>query len=313
MKKEDVRYLNFPTCLLKELFIDKEKALANILYYSVYKHSRGLEYGTELEKFEASANYLRVTFGDIEWGLEKGSKLFNKLEKNSNNLFNTSLNTEIYWNFRKNNKTEFDIMCLCAFCSIRSILGSKEYWKTNKSLILNRVFELSDTDEVEGEIFESPKQAAEYLSRVFNIDDIDYGIISGALTSGKLKKSTLTATASKNKKEYIIYKDEVIEYFREYTKSPYGNRWANKVTLYDLYKQYSKRYQFDKFMLELQLSWGLKTYSHHVRGFYVSFAYEINELALACEKAKKKSKEKALSERKKEARELALKRINEQH
>ena len=97
MKKEDVRYLNFPTCLLKELFIDKEKALANILYYSVYKHSRGLEYGTELEKFEASANYLRVTFGDIEWGLEKGSKLFNKLEKNSNNLFNTSLNTEIYW------------------------------------------------------------------------------------------------------------------------------------------------------------------------------------------------------------------------
>lgn len=74
-------------------------------------------------------------------------------------------------------------------------------------------------------------------------------------------------------------------------------------------KKYSSRYQLDKVKKELQLSWGLKLYSYHVRGFYVSFKLDLETLIYYAESKRKKFKEKQLAQQKKEAKEMAMARL----
>ncbi len=52
-----------------------------------------------------------------------------------------------------------------------------------------------------------------------------------------------------------------------------------------LMKKYSKRYHMDNILLELQTNYGLKLYSSHSRGFYLSFSKTIDDLPLSAQKA----------------------------
>lgn len=73
--------------------------------------------------------------------------------------------------------------------------------------------------------------------------------------------------------------------------------------------KYQHRYHLDKVKTELQLNWGLKVYSTHVRGNYVSFTLELKELIYHAELKRKKYREKQLIEQKKEAERLAKQAI----
>lgn len=74
---------------------------------------------------------------------------------------------------------------------------------------------------------------------------------------------------------------------------------------------FANRYQLDKIKSELQDNWGLKLYAYHTRGFYVSFKLSKDEIAFYAEKKRKSSKEKARQEENRQARQAALKRLNE--
>ena len=55
-------------------------------------------------------------------------------------------------------------------------------------------------------------------------------------------------------------------------------------------KKYQIRWHMDKVLLELQMSWFLKTISIHQRGMYVSFDVSIDELAVKSERIKQLTK-----------------------
>jgi hypothetical protein len=50
------------------------------------------------------------------------------------------VNKNLLFDFRDNDKSEFDLMQFAAYISIRSILGKKSYCKTNKEMIICRAF-----------------------------------------------------------------------------------------------------------------------------------------------------------------------------
>lgn len=74
-------------------------------------------------------------------------------------------------------------------------------------------------------------------------------------------------------------------------------------------KKYSIRYHIDNVLLELQTNWGLKLYSDHSRGFYLSFTKSLEELAVISIESKSKSKSKILSQEKAKAKEAALRKL----
>lgn len=87
-----------------------------------------------------------------------------------------------------------------------------------------------------------------------------------------------------------------------------GNAGVND-ELPEWISKYQQRYHLDKVKTELQLNWGLKIYSTHVRGNYVSFTLELKELVYHAELKRKKYREKQLNDQKKEAERLAKQSI----
>jgi len=63
----------------------------------------------------------------------------------------TSMATTIIWDYRNNEKSEFQVASLMAFAAIRSILQVKAHCKTNKSLILARMFGYNTIKAMEAE------------------------------------------------------------------------------------------------------------------------------------------------------------------
>jgi hypothetical protein len=76
----------------------------------------------------------------------------------------------------------------------------------------------------------------------------------------------------------------------------------------ELFKKYSTRYQIDKVLLELELSWNVKIYSRNIRGMYVSVGNKISldDLALEAESKKKKNRIEVNKNNKSKAKERAL-------
>jgi hypothetical protein len=74
--------------------------------------------------------------------------------------------------------------------------------------------------------------------------------------------------------------------------------------------KYANEYQTKKIKSKLR-EWGLVTYSHYTRGFYISFTMKLEDLVYEAEKKRKSTKEKQYKAQEKEAVERALKRLNE--
>lgn len=54
-----------------------------------------------------------------------------------------SVRLKILWGYYNNPKKEADIAHFRAFCAIKSMSGDKRYIKTNKSLVIERMFVLA--------------------------------------------------------------------------------------------------------------------------------------------------------------------------
>lgn len=81
-------------------------------------------------------------------------------------------------------------------------------------------------------------------------------------------------------------------------------------TIHPLYPKYSKRYNIDKLLEELEFSWNLKTMSAPgLHGFYVSFTMDYEQLALLAVKRMKKTKRDELHEMKQKARMSAKRQL----
>lgn len=143
--KDKPEYFNFPVTLLNGLFEDKIKVLNDILYFALYAHSLKMDAeelynNSELSKFKSAAKYYDVNLSGNEQAIKskfkQGKQLFDSIPTYSPKV---GLRIEIFWDFYKNDKSDFDIACLSAFLAIKSILGSKPYCKTDNSYLWARM------------------------------------------------------------------------------------------------------------------------------------------------------------------------------
>lgn len=139
MHEDKTKYLNFPIFLIEDLMIDKDRALKNILYCGIYSHSLKFDKGDDYEKFLSSAKYYNTLLGGDKRAKQKkfetGRDLYNKYISYPI----TGLNIEIFWDYYKNDKTEFEVICLVAYLALKSIIGRKPYCKVTNGYLWARM------------------------------------------------------------------------------------------------------------------------------------------------------------------------------
>lgn len=287
-------YMNFPITILQGVFKDIRKTVSNIMDYATYKHSLGLEFGNESQRMKEAADFFCINFGNLESAIIDGKKIHNSLKKGTPFV---SVRLKMLWDFYNNPKKEADIAYFCAFCAIKSVLGNKEYIKTNKSLIIARMFGLVDIEkeETKERMFFSASAAHRYINSRGGCVAVTQ--ITGAIRSGEL-------IAKKSTSGYEIQEPDLIKWAVQYADIPEPDNSAEQ-----LMQKYSMRYHIDNVLLELQTNWGLKLYSDHSRGFYLSFTKSLEELAVISIEYKSKSQSKILSQERAKAKEAALRKL----
>lgn len=150
MSKDDERYFNFPITLLQGFLVDDKKVLDKIFDYALYNKAMKLEFGNNEDKMIAALDYFNVE-ANVKATLTTGKLLHNLL---SSGLPTVGINKEIWFDFYKNEKTDFQKVTLLGFLAIKSILQNKSYCKLDNNFWLSRmdgkaksvkeIFELSD-------------------------------------------------------------------------------------------------------------------------------------------------------------------------
>lgn len=137
MNISKLKYFNFPICFLKDIFNNKTKTFDNILCYSIYKYALYINNDIEeIDKINKSLKHFNITTKDERFFYNNSKKIYNSVEGNE---ALTGIELEKYWEFKTNEKTEFEIVTLLAFLGIKSIIGAKTDCKTNKELLFSRM------------------------------------------------------------------------------------------------------------------------------------------------------------------------------
>ncbi|MFZ4798748.1 MAG: hypothetical protein ACOYMA_14710 [Bacteroidia bacterium] len=156
---KDEKYFNVPVQLFHGFMDDSSKCLNDVFDYAVYQHSLKLT-GTQAERFKAACKWYGVTSGNNSKSITDAKELAENTPENSPKV---GLSLSMFWNFYKNEKSEFDKICLLGYLAIKSILQNKPYWKLDNKFWLSRmdgkVKAVSMFDELSGFIL---KYSSEY-------------------------------------------------------------------------------------------------------------------------------------------------------
>jgi hypothetical protein len=152
-KDPNARYVTLPVELLRGAFTDIKSVCYDALVYAVYLRCKDSAKtpGEALEYFRISGN-VNVIFNH-------GKELYDSFDRPPL----TSVTVGIIWDFYKNPKTDFEIAVFCAFCGIRSIVGTKPFVKTNNGLLTARMFGFRSLEDFEA-LREKPPYYVAYFS-----------------------------------------------------------------------------------------------------------------------------------------------------
>ena len=152
MNKATNRYFNFPIALAEGVLTGKKKKdrfLTEVLYYHLYLHYLKLakinadddflelHEETELERFKRCAKYWDVNLGNAELALNEAEFIY---EQNHQEKPFTGLFLSVFWDYYKNEKTDFEWDVLMAFLSLKTIVGKKKFTKSDNEMLFARMF-----------------------------------------------------------------------------------------------------------------------------------------------------------------------------
>jgi len=150
----EYRYLQIPVYLLREIYNNKFEAFDKMITCGIYRHSQNYYidpdlceaeyYNMQLHNFKEAAKFLRINVRDIETEFLKGRKIDNK---GSGGAY-AMVKLDLIFEYRDEDKTEFELMLFAANAALISILGEKEQCKTNKGHILARMFGYLSTRDI---------------------------------------------------------------------------------------------------------------------------------------------------------------------
>ena len=146
MKKE-MKYINFPISFLKN--DDINTIIINAIAYQLYSYSFNKKI-----TMEKSIEYFGVEVENIIEMEIMGKELYNKYLSSPH----TGVSVDKMLEFINLSKSDYEIDVFRAFCAVRSIIGQKKYRKTNKALILARMYGYNVYSEIPCDFEENKKK-----------------------------------------------------------------------------------------------------------------------------------------------------------
>lgn len=203
-------YFNFPIQLVEGFLVNTEKVLDDIFNYALYAHAIKLDHNTDEAKMKAAFNDFEVE-SVVQNTLKGGRKLYNFFPLKSPFV---GISKTIYFDFYKNEKTDFEKATLLAFLALKSIVGVKPYMRTNNSFMLSRMDgKLTSVIDYAYLSDEVRKYSTEYQTRKLRNELFDkWGLVycqsrgflaSWSLTLDKLNEIAVFNSA-KSKEKYRI-------------------------------------------------------------------------------------------------------------
>jgi len=201
MEDDNKKYFNFPIVLLEGFLIDHKKCLNDIIDYAMYAYCE--KYDTDDVK--RAARFFGVTLGNEFSTYRNGNELFDSVPEG---LPKVGISKEIFFDYYKNEKTEFQNVTLLAFLAIKSVLQNKAYCKLDNNYLFARMDGKSHTIKNDSELSkELLKYKNEYQSvKIKNELKLNWGLIHyayytrGFYVSLKMSLEDLIFQVEKKKK-----------------------------------------------------------------------------------------------------------------
>ncbi len=157
-KKTEYNYVNFPICLITGIFEDSTSVFKNILAYAVYKWSLEKSVEEFAEKIKNVLDSFKIPFADIDNIKEQGEALHNSIPDTSPK---TGIKLSMLNDYYLHKKTDFQIVILCAFLALKSIIFRKPLTKCTNDYLLSRMAGFRSTDQIN----DLPATLAKYNNR----------------------------------------------------------------------------------------------------------------------------------------------------
>ena len=133
---DEVKYFNFPIVLLEGFLKNSKEVLNDILNYALYVQTLEYELGSDEEKIRSAENFFGVECASRLATFSDGRDLYHSIPENTPKV---GINKDIWFDYYKNNKDEFQKVCLLGFLAIKSILQNKTYCKVDNKFWLSRM------------------------------------------------------------------------------------------------------------------------------------------------------------------------------
>lgn len=127
------KYFNFPVAFLEGFLIDHKKCLNDILDYAMYAYCVKHDIDGDVKR---AARFFGVTLGNEFKTYRNGNELFDSVPEG---LPKVGISKEIFFDFYKNEKSEFQKVTLLAFLAIKSVLQNKSYCKLDNNYLFARM------------------------------------------------------------------------------------------------------------------------------------------------------------------------------
>lgn len=128
-------FLNVPVQLLSGFIDDTRMSVRDISSYSIYAHLMKLDRGTIKEKYRTTCVCLDFEESDRDDDLRRGMVLFERYK----NSPMTGIERQVFTEFSKAGKSNFDKACFLAFHALKSIVGDKNYQKVDNKMMWARM------------------------------------------------------------------------------------------------------------------------------------------------------------------------------
>lgn len=128
-------FINVPIQLLAGFLEDTRSSMRNIYHYALYAHFIQLRKGSEKEKYKETCEWYNFQEVDREENLYRGKLLFDRYV----NAPMTGIDRNLFTEYNKQDKSDFEKACFLAYHALKSIVADKTFQKCDNRFLWARM------------------------------------------------------------------------------------------------------------------------------------------------------------------------------
>jgi len=128
-------YINIPIQLLSGFLEDSRSSVRNIYYYALYATFIKIAKGSTKERYREACQWLNFQELDREENLQRGKILYDRFKQAPM----TGIERNLYSEYNKPEKSDFEKACFLAYHAMKSIVGNKNFQKADNKLLWARM------------------------------------------------------------------------------------------------------------------------------------------------------------------------------